>query len=53
MRFITILFLIVPFLAKAQVETFDIPTPNAAELGRYGDVPVSYFTGNADISIPL
>lgn len=53
MRFITILFLIVPFLAKAQVETFDIPTPNAAELGRYGDVPVSYFTGKADISIPL
>ena len=29
------------------------PTPNAASLGHYGDVPVSYYTGNPSISIPL
>ena len=31
----------------------EIPTPNATDLGRYGDIPVSYYTGRADISIPL
>lgn len=31
----------------------DIPTPNAASLGKYGDIPVSYFTGRANVSIPL
>lgn len=31
----------------------DIPTPNASSLGRYGDIPVSFYTGNACISIPL
>lgn len=31
----------------------DVPTPQAASLGKYGDVPVSYFTGNPNISIPL
>lgn len=28
-------------------------SPNAAELGKYGKVPVSYFTGISNISIPL
>lgn len=28
-------------------------SPNAAELGKYGRVPVSYFTGIPNISIPL
>lgn len=31
----------------------DVPTPNAASLGKYGDVPVSYHTGQPDITIPL
>ncbi len=35
----------------------DLPTniqsPNAASLGKYGDVPVSYFTGTPQVSIPL
>lgn len=30
-----------------------IPTPNASDLGRYGDTPVSYYTGKPDIIIPL
>lgn len=29
------------------------PSPTAAALGAYGDVPVSYYTGQANISIPL
>ena len=39
--------------AEAQIPRFDIPSPTAAELCRYGDIPVSYYTGKADISIPL
>lgn len=31
----------------------DIPTPNAMSLGKYGDIPVSYYTGTANIEIPL
>jgi hypothetical protein len=30
-----------------------IPSPNAASLGIYGEMPVSYFTGVPEISIPL
>ena len=30
-----------------------MPAPNAASLGKYGDVPVSYFTGVPSISIPI
>lgn len=29
------------------------PSPTAASLGTYGDVPVSYYTGTPNISIPL
>lgn len=31
----------------------DIPSPNASELGHFGDVPVSYYTGRPEVSIPL
>lgn len=31
----------------------DVPTPTVASLGKYGDVPLSYYTGNPNISIPL
>lgn len=31
----------------------DIPSPNASDLGRYGDIPVSYHTGRPEIKIPL
>ncbi len=30
-----------------------VPSPTAASLGKFGDVPVSYFTGVPEISIPL
>lgn len=30
-----------------------IPTPTAAGICRYGDVPVSYYTGTANICIPI
>ena len=30
-----------------------IPSPTAANLGLYGDIPVSYYTGTPNISIPL
>lgn len=36
-----------------QMAPEDIPTPNATSLGRYGDIPVSYYTGQPNISIPL
>lgn len=31
----------------------DVPSPNASDLGRYGDIPVSYFNGRPEIKIPL
>ncbi len=33
--------------------TVNIASPNAASLGKFGDVPVSYHTGVPDINVPL
>lgn len=30
-----------------------VPTPNQSSLGNYGIIPVSKYTGNADVTIPL
>jgi len=30
-----------------------MPAPNAAALGKYGDIPVSYFTGTPNIDVPI
>lgn len=31
-----------------------LPTsPDAASLGRFGDIPISYYTGTAEVSVPL
>lgn len=40
-------------IGAQQILPEDIPTPNASDLGKYGDIPVSYYTGRASISIPL
>jgi len=39
--------------AAAQDLPISFPTPEATELGKYGQIPVSYFNGLPDISIPL
>jgi YD repeat-containing protein len=35
------------------VHLTNIPSPTAGSLGQYGDIPVSFFTGSADISVPI
>ncbi|NTD97013.1 RHS repeat protein [Agrobacterium tumefaciens] len=29
------------------------PSPTAANLGKYGDIPVTYYTGQANVSLPI
>ena len=31
----------------------NLPSPNATDLGKYGDIPVSHHTGKAEVTIPL
>lgn len=38
---------------QAQTDLPQVFSPNAAELGKYGKIPVSYFNGLPNISIPL
>lgn len=55
-RYITAVFiLLVSFLTVAaqRDSTYQVFSPNAAELGKYGKIPVSYFTGIPNISVPL
>lgn len=43
-----------PSVTYAQQQSFvDLPTPTAATLGEYGQVPVSYFNGLPSISVPI
>ena len=48
---------IISFAQNAQIDPFGHPdyqfTPNAAEIGRYGRVPVNYFNGLPNITVPL
>lgn len=51
---ILILVLVLSFFyGKSQSSLISFPTPEASELGKYGQVPVSYFNGLPEISIPL
>jgi hypothetical protein len=36
-----------------QITQPDIPTPNAAALGEYGQIPVNFYNGLPNISVPL
>jgi YD repeat-containing protein len=40
-------------IAQEVQDIRSIPSPTAANLGLYGEIPVSYYTGTPDISIPL
>lgn len=42
---------LISFYPQSSLESY--PTPEASELGKYGQVPVSYFNGIPEISIPL
>lgn len=37
----------------AQIGQLDIPSPSSIALAKYGDIPVSTYTGRANISIPI
>lgn len=51
----TLAIIIASIKAYAQLPTAynNTKSPNAASLGQYGDIPVSYFTGTPNIEIPL
>ena len=49
-----ILGLSVSFKLFAQDPTLaEVPTPNAMEIARFGNVPVSYYTGKPNITVPI
>jgi hypothetical protein len=54
-RLVGVIALLAPGFLPAQVKLPQVfsAAPNAAALGKYGDVPVSPYTGTANISIPL
>ncbi len=51
---ISLLFILVHLSSiYSQKSLISFPSPEAAELGKYGQIPVSYFNGLPEISIPL
>lgn len=49
---LTILFLLLPLISPSQIIQ-SVPSPTAVNLGTYGAVPVSHYTGTPNISIPI
>jgi len=48
------LFHVHPISAQNVMENlYRAPSPQAADLGRFGDIPMSYYTGRANITIPI
>lgn len=49
------IFILYFFCVNAQdpIPNFIPPSPNAASIAKFGDVPVSYYTGTPNISVPL
>lgn len=41
------------FFHEHRTDPYDVPTPNQSDLGRYGVIPVSPYTGKADITVPI
>ncbi|MBK8506168.1 MAG: hypothetical protein IPL46_30595 [Saprospiraceae bacterium] len=54
-KYIALFILASTFVHAQQIDptTNYMPSPDAAGLGKYGDVSVGYHTGSAGISIPL
>lgn len=59
-KFLIIIFISFIFNLNLQSQDFDSedlkvipPSPTAYELGKYGQIPVGYFTGTPNINIPL
>ena len=53
-RYLMTIIVLLPYAVSAQQQlTSFAPTPTAASIARFGDVPVSPFTGLPSISIPL
>ncbi len=52
---VLVLVTLVAWPLRAQTGSFRVTTPSpiAASLGKFGDVPVSLYTGTPDVSIPL
>lgn len=50
-KIIVVLLMLCPLVVGAQ--RIIVHSPTAANLGLYGEIPVSYYTGVPDISIPL
>lgn len=46
------LFLLLPLISPSQIIQ-SVPSPTAVNLGTYGEVPVSHYTGTPNISIPI
>lgn len=50
---IVLFFVMAVVTVNAQENMIAIPTPNAASLGTFGQIPVSPFTGAPQVSLPL